>query len=233
MHFLSRRREDIYRLNPAIFTGGGGAAQVRALNPAAWFRLGRGITQAGGFASQWDDQSGNGRHLKQTTGAAQPSVNANGSLLLNGTTQFMKTDPFTLNQPETIYLLFKDLVWTNSARIWDGNLAATGAVLQLNVSPQLLYNAGSSIGPVSLTIGALCVISVVANGASSSIQINSAAPVTGDAGAVNMGGFTLGGAGGGTNFSNIEAWEAIIFPTAHNATQKAQVIRYLNSVGGL
>lgn len=47
-------------------------ALIRSLAPAAWFRQGAGITVTGSGVSQWDDQSGNGRHLLQGTDAARP-----------------------------------------------------------------------------------------------------------------------------------------------------------------
>ncbi len=45
---------------------------VLGLSPAAWFRAGTGITVTGSGVSQWDDQSGNARHLKQGTDANRP-----------------------------------------------------------------------------------------------------------------------------------------------------------------
>jgi hypothetical protein len=41
------------------------------------------ITQSGGFASQWNDKSGNGNHAKQTTAAIRPVLTANGQNGLN------------------------------------------------------------------------------------------------------------------------------------------------------
>lgn len=39
-----------------------GEKYVRSLSPAVWFRKGQGITSAAGVASDWADQSGNGRN---------------------------------------------------------------------------------------------------------------------------------------------------------------------------
>lgn len=44
----------------------------------AWWRADLGITLNGGTVSAWADQSGNGNHLIQGTGSAQPTYNASG-----------------------------------------------------------------------------------------------------------------------------------------------------------
>src|SRR6185369_16031814 len=133
----------MYLLDPDILAGGRGNI-VRSLSPAAWFRFNRGITQAGGFASQWADQSGNGRHLKQPTGTNQPAVNADGSLLFDGVDNFMQCDAFTLNQPFTVALKMKQVTWTSSDCIFDGNTALSALLNQASISPILFMFAGSS-----------------------------------------------------------------------------------------
>jgi hypothetical protein len=62
----------------------------------AWYKSGVGVTLNGGDVSQWDDQSGNARHLTQGTAANQPLYNAsdanwNGlaSITFNGTSDFL------------------------------------------------------------------------------------------------------------------------------------------------
>ncbi len=59
-------------LHPAIFEDTVGAGIVSSLGPAAWFRANTGITVTGLGVSQWDDQSGNARHLLQGTDANRP-----------------------------------------------------------------------------------------------------------------------------------------------------------------
>jgi hypothetical protein len=62
----------------------------------AWYKSGVGVTLNGSDVSQWDDQSGNARHLTQGTAANQPLYNAtdanwNGlaSITFNGTSDFL------------------------------------------------------------------------------------------------------------------------------------------------
>ena len=49
----------------------GSGANIQGLSPILWCRNGQGLTSAAGVISQWNDQSGNGNHLK-ASGAAQP-----------------------------------------------------------------------------------------------------------------------------------------------------------------
>jgi hypothetical protein len=222
-------------VNPGLSRGGGLASYVRGLSPAAWFMHQRGITVTGQGVSQWDDQSGNGRHLKQGTDGARPTLNADGSILFNGTDEFLKCDAFTFNQPLTIYLLFKQVTWTNFDYICDGN--TTNAVLfyQNGASPNISLFAGGDVSTnPDLAVDTYGVLCGVANGASSVVQINNTTAVTGDAGANNAAGFTLGARGGGDSaYSNIQVKEAILYAAAHDAATRARVVRYLSRVGNL
>jgi hypothetical protein len=211
-----------------------GDAVVSGLNPAAWFRFGQGIASAGGLVSQWNDQSGNSRHLVQATGTNQPALNANGSILFDGVDNFMKCAAFTLNQPETVYLLFRQVTWSDVLRVCDGDTLNTGAIFQNGVSPQIRAHAGLNTGlNGNLAVNAYGAVAAVFNGASSLTQVNSTAVVTGNGGASNMGGFTLGADGNGAQVTNIEVKEAILYAAAHDAATRAAVIGYLMSVGGI
>jgi hypothetical protein len=44
-----------------------------------------------GYVPTWYDQSGNARHINQSTEAFQPSITESGGLLFNGSTQFLQT----------------------------------------------------------------------------------------------------------------------------------------------
>lgn len=225
----------MYRLHPAIYNRNiRNAAVVRGLTPAAWFRYGQGITVTGAGVSQWDDQSGNARHLKQGTDTNRPALQADNSILFDGVDNYLKCDAFTLNQPETVYLLAKQVTWTQTDRIFDGNTVNTGVLYQDVVTPRIYLFAGSAAAAnpdlAVDTYGAVCAIF---NGASSLIQVNNGTAITGDAGASNMGGLTLGASGTPDAYGNIQVKEVIVFAAAHDAGQRAAVIAYLRSVGGI
>jgi hypothetical protein len=225
-------------VNPGLTRGGGGAGLILSLTPAAWFRYGVGITVTGQGVSQWDDQSGNARHLKQGTDGARPTLNADGSILFNGSDEFLKCDAFTLNQPETVYILFKQVTWTGGDYVYDGNGSNGMAVYQTTATPNLYQFAGGAVNANAITTLAVDTYGVLAsvfNGASSLNQLNNDSPVSGeDVGANNAGGFTLGSNGAGNGgWSNIQVKEAILYSAAHDATTRARVISYLARVGNL
>lgn len=239
--YAARRRAEIaeekaYEVRIVGFGGRRPFVPSDLPNLAAWFALGRSITSSGGLVSQWDDQSGLGRHLKQPTGTNQPALQGDGSILFDAVDNFLMCDAFTLNQPCTVYALLRQITWGSALRIFDGNAGNTGALIQSTggASPQLRIFAGSNLGENSnLATGAYGVVAAVFNGASSVLQINNTAPLTGDSGASNMGGFTLGAGGALTGFSNIQAKEVIIYASAHDTNQRQTVINYLTGVGSL
>ena len=204
---------------------------------AAWFRFKLGITSSAGFASQWNDQSGNSRHLKQATATNQPAVQSDLSILFDGSDNFMKCDAFTLNQPETVYLLGKQVTWSSGDYWCDGNIDARMIIQQTNLgaSPQLRLFAGLGTGSNSdLAVDTYGVIAAVFNGASSVLQVNKGTAVTGNVGANNAAGFTLGASGGVVaGFSNIRIKEVLLYAAAHDSDQILRVVNYLSAIGDL
>lgn len=213
-----------------------GPGIIRALSPVAWYRLGVGITIATGV-SQWDDQSGNGRHLVQATGTKQPALQADGSILFDGAADFLKTSAFTLNQPNTVYVLGRQVTWALNDFIFAGNsvAAADARIFQSAVTPAINGTAGLAMTANSdLAVNTYGVLAVSFNGASSLIQVNNNAAVTSNAGTNPLAGFTLGSNADGTaGWGNIQVKEVILFPAAHDAATRARVIGYLAAVGGL
>lgn len=206
---------------------------VAGLRPAAWFQFGRGITIGAAGVSQWDDTSGNGRHLLQATDTNQPAVQADGSILFDGADNFLKCDAFTLNQPATGYILFKQITWTSLDTVFDGNSNDDFALIQSGSSPNLAFFAGAALNTnPDLALDTYGVISCVANGVSGAVQTNLSAAVDGNSGADSPAGFTLGSRGGGADrYANIQVKEVIVYAAAHDAATRARVIRYLMTLG--
>lgn len=205
-----------------------------SLTPAAWFRFNSGITVTGSGVAQWDDASGNNRHLLQGTDANRPPKQVDGSLLFDGTNHFMKCTGFTLNQPTTVYILGKHITWTAGDCLFEGNAAGTGRVAQTGSSPNLRASSDAGITFIDsnpdLALDTYGVITAVFNGASSQIRINSNAAVSGDAAAGNMGGFNLGSRTTTANAANIQVKEIIICAAANDTATQDQVIAYLNTL---
>ncbi len=208
----------------------GGGLEPPSADLAAWFRKGVGITSSAGAVSVWADQSGNtGRNLAQATGAAQPALQGDGTILFNGTSHLLKTAAFTLNQPETVYLRMKQVTWTNVDWIFDGLGYDVGQLIQAGATPnvELSANAGG-LSSTDLAVDAWSSVVCVLNGAASLIQVDAATVNAGATiGTGSMGGFALGARFDGTQFGNIQVAEVLIYSVAHDATQRAQVIAYL------
>jgi hypothetical protein len=202
-------------------------------NLAAWFRYGVGITTVSGLVSQWNDASGKDRHLKQGTAANRPLLLPDNAILFDGVDEYLKCDAFTLNQPETVYLLGKQVAWTANDYFYDGNAVNSGAMFQRLGSTNRISIQAGAVGPFSDSLGGdvYGVIACVFNGAASAIQVNLTATTVGDAGAANMGGFTLGCAGNTGAFGNVAVKEVVIYAGAHSPAQRETVIRYLAKVG--
>lgn len=206
---------------------------VTANSPAAWYRYGIGLTDAGaGACSAWADQSGNGRDLT-AAGSARPTIQADKSLLFDGVANVLTNAGYTLNQPCSAYLLFRQVTSTSGDRIISG-IAATAVIQQTAVSARLqLFCTAGAPNNDNLALNTYGAVCAVFNGASSLIQVNNTSATTGDPGSNNPGGFSLGASTAGSSASNIQVKEAIVFAGAHSADTRTRIIRYLSSVGGL
>ena len=199
-------------------------------NLAAWYRFNQGITVTGSGVSQWGDQSGNGRHLLQSTDAARPSKESDGSILFDGAAQFLQA-AFTLNQPETVYALVKIVNWASAKGVWDGLSGNSMRLFTFVSSPRVDLYAGAQLVNTTAqpNIGSYDSIAAVYNSASSLIEIGGNI-ATGDVGTNNGGGVTLGQSGGFLDFSNVQFKEFIVYSAAHDAATRAKIISYLNTL---
>lgn len=187
----------------------------------------------------WQDQSGNGNHLKTSSGGVLPnlktsSLNSKSTIEFTGT--YLSATPFTLNQPTTVYMAYKYLTFADGNIAYDGNTLDSMDLYQHATSPNVTMYAGSN-GPTltiaDIDIGTYFVGTFIWNGASSLAQAgNTNAPGgrTGNPGAGNAGGFTLTAVGGGTTQNaSIQVAEILVYNTAHDTTQRTNVKNYLSS----
>ncbi len=203
------------------------------VNLAAWYRFNNGITNQSG-ASVWADSSGNSRPLLQATAALRPRIFSSGAIITDGTNDYMQA-AFTLIQPFTVYMLFRQSTWVSGGFVFDGATGTT-KVTQASSSPQLTMDGGSALtANAAAVIGSAGVSSVMAcvfNGANSVFQVAGGGPsvtVTGDAGAGNPGGITIGASRSPGNYGNIVYREIAIYSQAHDATTRLRILRYLGS----
>jgi hypothetical protein len=224
-------------LKPLSLLGGGRAPAV--IDPSTieglegWWRKGVGITESGGLVSQWNDQSGNGRHLVQATEASRPAVQGDGSILFDGVDNHMAVATWGLfPQPITVYVLGKQVTWASVDRWFDASNASDRyTLLQFGSSGQLQMAAGVGLNGPTLALDTYGIITTLFSGANSAIRKNLEAATTGDAGTAAGEGFRLGARGNGTaNWGNIQFKEVLLYSGAHDEATQDQIIRYLASV---
>lgn len=174
-------------------------SEVAAL---AWYDAAQTTATADAAAiAQWNDSSGNSRHLLQATAGNQPTWRAavfNGmpAVRFDGVDDFMASAGFTLNQPYELFVVGKQSAAGNGRVMVDGLTANSGALLRSGTSTTG-FNAGtavtvSSANPQDKTR----LWHVTVDGANSVLRSdqNTAAVNPGTA---NPGGVTVGAAGGG------------------------------------
>lgn len=150
-------------------------------------------------------------------------------LYFDGVNDYLKTAPFSLSQPESVYFTGNQVGWTVGDKIYDGSGASNrGALYQTSVSPIVGLFAGSAAAAANTwpvkTFGA---IGAIFNGASSLWRYNRAAATAGSVGANAMNGFTLGSEyGGTTEFGNIVVSEVAIYSAAHDTATQDRLVLY-------
>ena len=191
------------------------------------------VTQDGShLVSEHADTLGSGHDLAQATGTKQPTWSADG-ITFDGASNgdFLTTGEITLSQPVTIYAVIKQIAWEDYDRMIDGYLG-TAILQQITASPQIRVYAGSASSTSSdLHVGDWGIVTIIFNGANSLLQVNGEAAITGNFGAGNPTGISLGGAAtAGTNYnSNFIYKEIIVREVDDDATERSSVISYLNS----
>lgn len=171
------------------------------------------------------DSSVNAATITLNGGATVISASA---LYFDGTNDYLATGPFVLGQPITIYIVVQQVTWTSGDYVIDGITSNGGAVIQTTSTPQLNINAGSSVAAnTGLSLKTMGILTVVFNGATSSLQVGQAAATTGNAGVNSMSGLTLGASGGAANFGNVAVNELLVFNQSHSPVQTAIIQNYL------
>lgn len=99
--------------------GGGGGGSFPTAGLLGWWKADAGVTKDGSDkVSQWDDQSGNGKHLVQATGARQPTWAAS---VLSGLPAISFPSGTGLPFPTLTGVLSIYVVVTYPNSTWNGN----------------------------------------------------------------------------------------------------------------
>ncbi len=139
----------------------------------------------------WDDRSGNARHLTQGTAGNKPRYKTSVFGSLSGvdfvTDDFLKSSLFTVNQPDTIFMVL-DVDTVTDAIMFDAPFGGTRQVLLMSAADWLHY-ATNSVGGGAPDTNPHILISTM-TGASSKLRVDGGADVSG---AANPGTNALGG----------------------------------------
>lgn len=159
-------------------------------NLLAWYSAKQGITLNGSTVSQWNDLSGNGRHLTQAVASSQPTYNATGlnskpTCYFDGSGDYMTYVGAALPtyQNFTVWMVLKQVNNSNYDVVWfaPSNLVGqtgdaflevrNGATDQLDI---WVFNAGPSAGSGAGTFtgGGIYRLLTYGDGSTLSLDIN-------------------------------------------------------------
>lgn len=230
-------RRDGDRRRRRLMGLGGGFLPTDISGLKIWLKSDVGITKDGGnLVSTWADQSGEGNDEVQASGTRQPllvdnQLDGKPTVRFDGVDNRMKAVGFVWTQPESIYIVFKQITWNNGDGIFDGDANSGGKLQQAGSTPNLIIDAGTALGNGStFALGSFKIATVIFNGVNSVFQEGDSAESTGDTGSNDMNGIVLGATGVGASlFGNIEIVEFIGYQGAHTAQNRTDVKAYLAS----
>lgn len=194
-----------------------------------------GITVATGV-SAWAPALNGSHTLTQAVADQQPAWTDGNSILFDGTNDVLKTASFTLEQPTTVVVCGRQMSWASDDRWFDGNANDTGTLVQAVATPQVRMSAGALVGAAgnSPALETYAIIGCVFNGASSLIQMNLNTSATGDAGAADMNGLTVGRYGAsGVGYGNVQIKAIAVCDSALSAARLTALINAMNAQYGV
>ncbi len=189
--------------------------------------------------STWADESGNGNDVTQSNAQEKPTYQTNelnGLPVVNftptgggGTKEFLRrTFSSPLAQPGTVFVVVRSQSTTDSGKIFDGVGSGRWLIQPSGGTWQIF--AGSTVLSGGTADTNWHVFSLIFNGASSEVFVDGVSTITGNPGAANFDGITLGGDNGsGTSPLTGDEAEVIIYNSALGTTDRQTVEAYLAS----
>jgi hypothetical protein len=198
-----------------------------------------GVTQVANLVSSWADMLGGGVALVEAHDTEKPTLDLDGSLDADGILDdgiiFDGVDnrlsaSFAWVQPEMVYIVMKVLSWTINDILFDGGVSHSGKSYQTTATPTHSIAAGIPACPISYTLNKWIIVRAYFSGVNSYHILNNAAPVTGNAGTIDMAGFTLGSRFQATNWGNVKV-KGVCGRTSN--TGEVNIYNYLKARYGL
>ncbi|NBX79554.1 MAG: T9SS C-terminal target domain-containing protein, partial [Flavobacteriales bacterium] len=201
-----------------------------------WLSAGNGVIQNSGLVSQWNDQSGNGFNMTQSTTTARPlyvssvnTLNNQPVIRFDGTSDFLSAD-FGANfeQANTYFILYDNKkIGTATSGIFDG-LTDPQRNTFLWGGGKLLLTSNNPISYIKPQPYSYLINTLELNGNNSFIFENGAQKVTGNAGNTGVNGIQIGRrTNGGINYLNGDVAEFIFYNRELTSSEQSQVEKYL------
>ncbi len=185
---------------------------------------------AEGTASFTESSSNAATVTINSTGAKPAYIVGSNIIACDGTDDNMAAT-FTASQPLTIYAVPFQPVWNSGKYLMDGVSANSLGIAKTTGTPKISLNAGAAACEnAGLTLSSWHVLTAGLNGASSYTSIDGGAQVTGNPGAGNPGGLTIGADGAGANYGAVWYKEIIVRNVADSAATQARIQGLLKSI---
>lgn len=214
--------------------GGGGSLPTTNLRSSHFGDVG--VTQSSNNVSSWADQSGNSRNWTMATGGNQPDWDGSAGITFNGSTDYLQMS-YTNTQESNIYIVveFKS---NTATQLFFGQLetiyAGRGTGDVLTMGANALGGGGSFATSATMpNENQKYLISITANNASSSLQINNNTATSGSiAYSGNFGTSLYLGAtffeGAPYAYGNVKIYAIVVYGS-QSSGDKASTKSYLNS----
>lgn len=185
---------------------------------------------------EWRDQSGNNNHLSQSTAGLRPLLKINTqnglpTVLFDSVDDGMTAASMPLTQPFSLFYAGEvgSLAGSNQS-LMSGNPTTSNVWYVGSTGQLVLSNGVTLIGSGGITTNSFFSAGAVANGASSSLILNSGNAVTGNAGTNNWDGFGIRSAV--SSWPGGDKGEVMIFNRALSTAEITSLMTYLKSRWG-
>lgn len=192
------------------------------------------ITKDGdNLVAQWNDKLGSGHDFKQANDTNKPTWSADG-ITFDGSDNFMITDAFTYTYPQFVYMVLKQITWTNLDTFYcEGTGGERPNFLQSTSTPRLkMYDGGTSLNNDTATVGVFQIIRClheryITTSKPSRIQVNNLTATTGNLNSSNWSGIAFAYNPSYGRYCNFIAKEFIFRKVNDNSTDETAIYNYL------